>query len=64
MFRTNFTHNKELDNNLNMTTKNPGRITSIRSDDSDNLHDKLNCYLVHLALCSGSYRQEAQRQHH
>lgn len=49
MFRTNFTHDKELDNNLNMTTKNPGRITSIRSDDSDNLHDKLNCYLVHLA---------------
>lgn len=62
MLRTNFTNDIKPDNNINMTRSTLGNSirpdnninmtrntlgNSIRPDDSDNLHDKLNCYLIH-----------------
>lgn len=62
MLRTNFTNDIKPDNNRNMTRSTLGNSirpdnninmtrntlgNSIRPDDSDNLHDKLNCYLIH-----------------
>lgn len=46
MLRTNFTNDIKPDNNINMTRNPLGN--SIRPDDSNNLHHKLNCYLIHV----------------